>query len=81
MNETMIDTILRATSYGRRLSLGQTHDGVITIIIEDEDGKNAVRHDIMPEDQLDCVIREEINKLLAELSDVTGLGDPRWLWD
>lgn len=77
----MLETILRATSYGRKLSIGQTHDGCITIIIETEDGKNGVRQDIMPEEQADFVIDKTINKLLEELSEVTGLGDPKWFWD
>lgn len=79
--KTTLETILRATSYGRKLSIGQTHDGCITIIIETEDGKNGVRQEIMPEDQADFIIDKTINKLLEELSEVTGLGDPKWFWD
>ena len=41
----------------------------------------AVVYSYMPEDQADFVIDKTINKLLEELSEVTGLGDPKWFWD
>lgn len=77
----MIETILRATSYGRRLTIGQTQDGCIGIILETEDLKEGVRCEISPKNQIDSILEEKINNLLIELTEVIDAEDPKWFWD